>query len=248
MITLVYGVLAYVVFLASFLYAIGFLTGLLVPKGINDGAAGPVLPALLVNAALLSAFAVQHSVMARPGFKAWWTRFVPRPVERSTFVLLASLVLFLLYWQWRPMPSVVWDVPSGAARAALWALAGAGWATVLASTFMLNHFDLFGLRQVWLHFAGRPYTALGFRTPMLYRWIRHPIMLGFVVAFWAAPTMTAGHLVFALATTGYILVGIRFEERDLEAAHGAVYRSYRERTSMLVPAAPRSRQPDASPT
>jgi protein-S-isoprenylcysteine O-methyltransferase Ste14 len=231
----IYGALSYAVFLAVFLYAIGFVGNFLVPKSIDSGAAGALGYAVAIDVALLGLFAVQHSVMARPAFKRWWTRFVPTSIERSTYVLLASLALFVLYWQWRTMPAIVWDVTWRPAVFVLWTLFALGWLTVLASTFMINHFDLFGLRQVYLAWRGEPYTDLEFRTSMLYRTVRHPIMVGFIVAFWATPTMTAGHLLFASVTTGYILVAIQLEEHDLSAVLGDDYRDYRSRVGMLVP-------------
>lgn len=230
-----YGAVCYVVFLAAFLYAIGFVGNLVVPRSVDSGVSAPIGEAVIVNVLLLGLFAVQHSVMARPAFKRWWTKFVPTTIERSTYVLIASLVLFLLYWQWRTMPAIVWDVTWPPAVILLWTLFALGWLTVLASTFMINHFDLFGLRQVYLAWRGEPYTDLRFRTSMLYRTVRHPIMVGFIIAFWAAPTMTAGHLLFAVATTGYILIAIRLEEHDLVAALGDDYRHYRTRVGGLVP-------------
>jgi protein-S-isoprenylcysteine O-methyltransferase Ste14 len=230
-----YGAACYVLFLAAFLYAIGFVGDFVVPRTVSVGLAAPLGEALVVNLVLLSVFAVQHSVMARPAFKRWWTRFVAPTVERSTYVLLSSLALFLLYWQWRSMPEIVWDVDFAIGRAVLWVLFWLGWVTVLASTFMINHFDLFGLRHVYLAWRNKPYTDLQFRTVLLYRLIRHPLMAGFIIAFWAAPTMTAGRLLFAAVTTAYILVAIQLEEHDLVAMLGEQYRAYRRRVPMLVP-------------
>jgi protein-S-isoprenylcysteine O-methyltransferase Ste14 len=230
-----YGVASYLVFLASFLYAVGFIGNLLVPKSIDSGASAPLPAALLVDTVLLLLFAVPHSVMARPAFKRWWTKFVPPPVERSTYVLQSSLLLGLLFWKWRPIPAVVWDVGHPAGRWLLQAVFWAGWTVVLASTFLIDHFDLFGLRQVHLHASGREYTPPAFRTPGLYRYVRHPLMSGFLLAFWATPTMTAGHLLFAAATTGYILIALQLEERDLAGYHGDRYRAYRKQVGMLFP-------------
>jgi methanethiol S-methyltransferase len=231
----VYGLVSYGVFLGAFLYAIGFVGNLLVPKSIDTGASAPFGQALLINAALLGLFAVQHSGMARPGFKRWWTRIVPRPIERSTYVLLASLALILLFWQWRPLPAVVWDVQLAWARGLLWALFGLGWGLVLIATFMISHAHLFGLKQVYEHLRREQPPSMEFQTPGLYLYLRHPIMLGFFIAFWATPTMTVGHLIFAIATTGYILLALQLEERDLLARFGRRYEDYRARVPMFLP-------------
>lgn len=233
-----YGIVAYLFFFVTFLYAIGFVEDLLAPTTI-DGAAGasaaPLLQALIVNLALMSIFAIQHSVMARQQFKRWWTKYVPASVERTTYVLLATLALALLIWQWRPMPGIVWQIADPQLAAAVTGLSFFGWLIVLTSTFLINHFEFLGLHQVANNLSGRPMPAPRFRTPLLYQFVRHPIYLGFIIAFWSAPTMTQGHLLFAAVTTAYILVGIWLEELDLIAVFGDDYRRYRERVSMLLP-------------
>ncbi|RPJ70300.1 MAG: isoprenylcysteine carboxylmethyltransferase family protein [Acidobacteria bacterium] len=241
----VYGCVCYVAFLASFLYAIAFVGGFAAPTRLDGDAATPLVAALAIDVALLLLFATQHSVMARPWFKERWTRVVPPVIERSTFVLFASLALALLCWQWRPIGGVVWSVEAPAARGLLWAVFAFGWLQVLAVTFLINHFDLFGLRQVWLQLVGRPYTKLPLSTPGPYRLVRHPLYLGFLLAFWATPTMTVAHLVFAVATTAYILLAIQFEEHDLAREHGVGYAEYRRRVPMILPVGRPEERPPA---
>jgi protein-S-isoprenylcysteine O-methyltransferase Ste14 len=230
-----YGLFAYVAFFLTFVYAAGFIGNLLVPKSLDSPPTAPLATALLIDVALLGLFAVQHSVMARPAFKRLLTRVVPEPAERSTFVLASSLALGLLFWQWSPLGGVIWDIASPAGRALMYAAFAFGWLLVFVSTLLINHFDLFGLRQVWLHLRGRRYERLPFVTPGLYARVRHPLYVGWLFAFWATPTMTATHLLFAVATTAYILIAIQLEERDLLAMHPE-YAAYRQKVPMMIPA------------
>ena len=232
---LVYGIVAYLVFLASFLYSVGFVANFSLPTTIDRGYLSPPIQAIGIDLALLSLFAVQHSVMARPSFKRWWTRFVPDSIERSTYVLLSSLTLLLLCWQWRPIPNMVWSVTDPLAAGAIVAVYWIGLAIALSSTFLTSHFQFFGLSQVFTHFFGQKLPASFLKTTLFYRYVRHPLYFGFLLAFWAAPTMTAGHLLFALATTGYVLIGIQLEERDLIGTFGEEYRRYRRKVAMLIP-------------
>jgi len=246
--SVLYGVLAYLLFLGTILYAIAFVGNLPVPKTIDSGEIGSPGAALVIDALLLGLFAIQHSVMARPAFKLWWTQFVPQPVERTTYVLLASLILVLLFWQWRPIPQTIWSVTHPAGVAAMQTIFWVGWGILFLSTFLINHFELFGLRQVYARLVGRSLPEPVFRTPFLYKLVRHPIYLGFLLAFWATPSMTAGHLLFAIATTGYILLGIYLEERDLIGLFGDQYRRYREQVSMLIPMPSRKLAGDSAET
>ncbi len=232
---LLYGVVAYLAFFGTILYAIGFVGNWVVPKSIDSGEAGSTAAALLINSLLLSVFVVQHTIMARPAFKKWVTQFIPAAIERSTFVLLASASLILVFAFWRPLPTVIYDISDTWAKWPLIILSLLGWGMVFGSSFIINHFDLFGLRQVWLHWQGRPYTYVPFRIVSVYRYVRHPLMVGFFIAFWVTPVMTVGHLFFAVMTTGYILMGVWFEERDLIAHFGEKYLSYRRKVRAFVP-------------
>ena len=234
-VSLLYGLFAYIVFFVTFLYAIAFVAGRVVTKTIDTGMPAALPEALIVNVLLMTIFALQHSVMARPAFKRWWTQYVSKPIERSTYVLMASLALLLLFWQWRPIPATVWLVEQPVLAAGLTALPFVGWLIVLSSTFMINHFELFGLHQVVNNARGKSMPHIHFKTPALYKLVRHPIYLGFIIAFWSTPHMTVGHMLFAAVTTGYILVGIFLEERDLIDLFGDEYRTYRKRVSMLIP-------------
>lgn len=230
-----YGIICYVMFLGTFLYAVFFIADLIVPKTIDSGTAGAFGQSLLIDAILLSIFAIQHTGMARPAFKKWWTRVIPKHMERSTYVLLANLSLILLFWKWRPMPDVIWSVGSQWGQAVIWALFVAGWFILLTGTFMINHFHLFGLKQVYEGLQNKQLSSPKFMSPGYYKYIRHPLMLGFIIGFWATPEMTLGHLIFSIAATGYILVALKFEEHDLITYHGDTYIEYKKRVPMLIP-------------
>lgn len=230
-----YGIACYLMFFGTFLYTVGFVGNLFVPKSMDSGPHTPFAIALLINLALLGVFALQHSIMARPWFKQWWTGFIPEPIERSTYVLFTNLALILLYWQWRPMGSVIWDVTETPLAYVLWILCAVGWGIVFISTFLIDHFELFGLRQVYLHLTGQTDGEKNFRTPLFYQHVRHPIYVGFAIAFWATPLMTVAHLVFAVGMTLYTVIGANLEERDLLTYFGERYRQYKQRVPMLIP-------------
>ncbi len=236
LLAVIYGVLGHLGFLAVFFYLIGFLGNSgLVPRSIDSGTAGPLGTALLVNILLLGIFGIQHSVMARPGFKRWWTRLVPEPVERSTYVWISNLLVVLLFWQWRPMTEIVWDVQNPVMANVLWALFFLGFGLVVLSSLIIDHFDLLGTRQVFLFARGKPYTSPEFKVAAFYKYVRHPLLLGWMIAFWSTPRMSTGHLVFAIGTTAYMLIGIQFEERDLATVYGDAYRDYRSKVSTIIP-------------
>ena len=245
-IVFIYGIVSYALGVASLLYLIGFIGNIVVPKTIDSAPVGAIAPAVLVNLLLLGLFVIQHSWMARPGFKARWTRVIPTPVERSTYVLTTGLVLALLCWQWQPIPGVVWNVENDIGKALLQALFWLGWVILFASTFMINHFDLFGLRQVYLRLRSQPYRPVPFVQAALYRFVRHPIMLGVLIGFWATPSMSLGHLLFAVVMTGYVFLGIYLEEHDTLQALGESYARYRRATPMIVPL-PRRKSEDVEP-
>lgn len=230
-----YGVVSYTAFFITFLYLIGFVGNLIVPKSIDSGAESKIAQSMVINIALLALFAVQHTIMARLAFKQWWTKIIPVQIERSTYVLASSLVLSLIFWQWHPILGDIWNVGNPTGKAILLGLFWFGWGTVLFSSFIINHFDLFGLRQVWLHMTNKEYHHLEFKTKSLYRYIRHPLMLGIIIGVWATPHMTTGHLLFAIVAIVYILIGIQFEEHDLIRFHGENYSDYRRRVPMFIP-------------
>jgi protein-S-isoprenylcysteine O-methyltransferase Ste14 len=243
--TLVYGAICYLVFFVTFLYAIGFIGNVLVPKSMDSGRVASLSESIAVDSALLVLFAMQHSVMARPQFKRAWTTIVPEAAERSTYVLFSSLCLAFLFWQWRPIGGIIWDVNDPLGRGILFSLFAAGWGIVLVATFLTSHFDLFGLRQAWMRFRNQAYVPIGFKLRGLYKLVRHPLYVGWLLVFWAAPTMTVAHLIFSVATTAYILIAIQWEERDLVAAHGQAYTQYRQEVPMLTPWTKRAGRLDA---
>jgi len=230
-----YGIISYVIFFAVFLYAIGFVGGLLVPQTVDTAVEAPLAQAILINTILLGLFAVQHTIMARQSFKHWLTRILPKAAERSTFVLVTSLLLALIFWQWRSVPAIVWDISHPVGVTVMWLLFVMGWVLVLLSTFLTSHADLFGVRQTYYYWLNKEYHPIAFKKSLFYKWVRHPLLLGFIIAFWATPTMTVGHLLFAGLTTGYTLIGIQFEERDLIRIHGDDYKQYKKSTPMLIP-------------
>jgi protein-S-isoprenylcysteine O-methyltransferase Ste14 len=231
----IYGAATYLLMFVTFLYLFAFLANMWVPKGVDDGVAAPFVLALLINIGLIVLFGVQHSVMARPGFKKWWTRIVPTSIERSTYVLISTLLFILLFWAWQPMTAVIWDVEAPWAQAAVWSVFALGIILLFASTFVINHFDLFGLRQIWLNLTEKPYTYLKFKVTFFYKFVRHPLYVGWLMIFWATPQMTVGHLLLAIGMSAYILIAIRYEERDLVKFHGETYREYQRTVPMLIP-------------
>jgi len=233
--TLFFGLFTYTIMLGAFLYLFGFVANFLVPKGVDGESTVSLGLSVLINLALIAAFALPHSVMARPGFKRWWTRFVPETIERTVYVLVSTLLTVFLFWQWQPMGQVIWQVDAGWAQVLLWSLYVLGIVILLASTFVINHFDLFGLRQAVLAWQKKPYTNLGFKVTYFYKFVRHPLYVGWLMIFWCTPTMTAGHLLLALGMSAYILIAVRFEERDLVAYHGEAYARYKSRVPMLIP-------------
>ncbi|MGB7443722.1 MAG: methanethiol S-methyltransferase [Coleofasciculaceae cyanobacterium] len=231
----VYGVFSYLIFALTIAYLIGFVGNFFVPKTLDSGRGDSLTQALLIDLGLILLFGIQHSVMARPGFKEWWTKMIPQPIERSTYVMMASFALLLLFWQWHPLGGIIWQIQNPTASSILYAISGIGWLIVFASTFLINHFDLFGLRQVYLYLRSQEYKYLEFKTVGLYKYVRHPLMLGFIIALWATPQMTVTHLLFAQGMTIYLLIGIQLEERDMISIYGDLYRHYRQQVSMLIP-------------
>ncbi len=232
---LIFGTISYLIFLLTFLYAIGFITNWLVPTSIDSGTPGSSLSAIIINLLLLSLFAVQHSVMARPKFKAWWHQYVPESAERSVYVLASSLALLLLFWCWQPLPGMIWHIENSFFSRLMWGIHAAGWGLVLVATFLINHFDLFGLRQIYLNYKDQPYTPLEFKTPWLYQYLRHPLYAGWFICFWVTPSMSQGHLLFAAVASAYILVAIQLEEKDLVHFLGDAYVKYKQNVPMLIP-------------